>query len=168
MESSTARFEVFFDGQCPLCRREMEMVRRKDKDDLLILTDIAADDFVNAEIPMETLMREIHGRHADGTYVKGVEVFRQIYDRLGFGFLVKPSRLPILRPLLDGVYRLFAYFRYKHAMHRMRNARCGTDTCQVSGSSSPSGENEARNTTTSLNQSIPLASDSVAQQQGNL
>ncbi len=32
MPSTNDQFEVFYDGKCPLCRREIEMVRRKDKE----------------------------------------------------------------------------------------------------------------------------------------
>lgn len=121
---NSMRFEVFFDGQCPLCRREIEMIRRKDKRNRLILTDIAAAGFEPTDIPLSELMAQIHGRHPDGTYVKGVEVFRQIYSRIGFEFFVKLSRLPLVGNLLDVAYHLFAKIRYWSAKRRMN--RCET------------------------------------------
>ena len=125
-------FEVFYDGQCPLCKREIDMVRRKDKHGRLKLTDIAAADFQpDAGKSLQELMKEIHGRNANGQFVNGVDVFREIYSRLGFGWLVKVSRLPILRNMLDAGYRLFAYLRFKHASRRMKRAGIDCQQCQI-------------------------------------
>jgi predicted DCC family thiol-disulfide oxidoreductase YuxK len=124
MDPDAGKFEVFFDGQCPLCRREIDMIRRKDKRQALILTDIAAADFQPQGRSLDQLMREIHGRTPGGEYVTGVEVFRQIYQRIGFEKLVYPTRLPVIRQLLGLGYRFFAYLRYHHAARRMRKANC--------------------------------------------
>ena len=117
-------FEVFFDGKCPLCLREINMIRRKDRRKRLTLTDIADPEFEPSDVPLSELMAEIHGRNPDGSYVKGVEVFRQIYSRIGFGFVVKLSRLPLVGKALDFAYYLFAKIRYWSAKRRM--ARCDT------------------------------------------
>ncbi len=137
MDLEAGKFEVFFDGQCPLCRREIDMIRRKDKHQALLLTDIAAADFQPQGRSLDQLMREIHGRTPDGEYVTGVEVFRQIYQRIGFGRLVTPTRLPVIRQVLDLFYRFFAYLRYHHAARRMRKANCsvGTSVCERPGDS---------------------------------
>ena len=125
-------FEVFYDGQCPLCKREIDMVRRKDKHDRLKLTDIAASDFQKvAGKDLPELMKEIHGRDVNGEFVTGVDVFREIYSRLGFGWLVKVSRLPVLRQILDVGYRVFAYLRFKHASRRMKRAGIDCQQCQI-------------------------------------
>lgn len=124
LKKSTHEFEVFFDGDCPLCRREIGMIRRKDKVGRLLLTDISDARFVPSDRTMVELMKEIHGRHLDGSYVTGVEVFRQIYRRLGFGFLVSPSRLPVISHFLQFAYTVFAKLRFWAALRRMRNARC--------------------------------------------
>lgn len=124
--NATAPFEVFYDSHCPMCKSEIEMIRRKDKQSQLKLTDISAEDF-NASSTgrtLDELMREIHGRYADGTIVIGVEVFREIYGRLGFGFLVKPTRWPIIRWPMDLGYRLFAGFRYRAALKRYNKGSC--------------------------------------------
>ena len=137
MTISSGKFEVYFDGQCPLCKREIEMIRRHDRSQSLKLTDIAAPEFISDDFPLETLMREIHGRMPDGKYVTGVEVFREIYRRMGFSRIVWSTRLPVVRQLLDIFYRVFAFLRFKHAMHRMKKAgsevlpdRCESGSCQ--------------------------------------
>jgi predicted DCC family thiol-disulfide oxidoreductase YuxK len=118
---SDSRFEVFFDGGCPLCKREIDMIRRKDKRQQLLLTDISAEDFrPPTELSLDQLMRSIHGKMPTGEYVVGVEVFRQIYRRLGFRKTVNFSKVAGIGFLLNAGYFAFAKLRYWHAMHRAR------------------------------------------------
>ncbi len=121
-----APFEVFYDEDCPLCRREIEMIRKKDRINRLSLTDISADNFDAAKTgkTLDELMREIHGRYADGTIVVGVDVFREIYSRIGFGFLVGPSRVWGLRWAIDRFYDFFAALRYRSALKRLNKRVC--------------------------------------------
>jgi len=119
--------EVFFDGACPLCRREIAMLRRWDRHQRIRCTDIAASDF-HAEAlgqSQNALMAEIHGRLPDGTWIKGVEVFRRLYAAVGFGPLVFLTRLPVLSQILDLGYRLFARNRLK------LTGRCTAETCSL-------------------------------------
>ena len=109
------------------------MIRRKDRQNRLILTDIADENFVPADFSLTQLMKEIHGRRSDGSYVKGVEVFREIYERIGFGIFVKPTRLPVVRQLLDWAYQVFAKIRYSGAKRRMKknSGGCESGACNL-------------------------------------
>jgi predicted DCC family thiol-disulfide oxidoreductase YuxK len=70
----------------------------------------AASDF---GVGWDEFMSEIHGRLPDGTWVRGVEVFRQLYSAVGWTPVVWLSRLPIVAGLLDRAYRLFARNRLR-------------------------------------------------------
>jgi predicted DCC family thiol-disulfide oxidoreductase YuxK len=111
-KDSTAAYavEVLFDGECPLCMREIALLRRLDKKRRIRFTDIAAPAFDASVYGLthERVMARIHGRLADGRVVEGVEVFRRLYDAVGFGLLVSFTRLPLVAPLLDAAYRWFA------------------------------------------------------------
>ena len=79
--------EVFYDGACPLCVREIRLLRRLDRRRGRIrFTDIAAEGFEPGSVglTMDTLMARIYGRLPDGTLVEGVEVFRRLYAAVGF------------------------------------------------------------------------------------
>ena len=95
--------EVFFDGDCPLCRKEIAMLRRLDRRDRIRFTDIAASDFSAAALGTthEALMAEIHGRLPGGEWIQGVEVFRRLYAAVGFGPLVALTRVPGASHLLS-------------------------------------------------------------------
>ena len=42
---STDQFQVFFDGDCPLCRREIDWLRKRDRHHQIDFVDIAAPSF---------------------------------------------------------------------------------------------------------------------------
>ena len=130
-KSKEGRFEIFFDGQCPLCKREIDLVRWMDrKSQNLLLTDIAAPDFSAPSVgkTLDELHREIHGRSPDGTWFVGVDVFRQMYHRVGLGPLVGLSGLPVIRHGLDFGYRVFAKWRYRSAMKRLEQSSVECET----------------------------------------
>lgn len=107
--------EVFFDGDCPLCMREIRMLRTRDLAQRIQFTDIAAPEF-DAQaygVTQAELMARIRGRLPDGTWLEGVEVFRQLWGAVGFRRLVALSRLPLISHALRGAYHLFARNRLR-------------------------------------------------------
>lgn len=124
--------EVFFDGACPLCLREIKLIRWMDRKRRIRFTDISTADFASNEFgkTLDDFMNEIHGRlpnedGSPGEWIIGVEVFRRLYCAVGFGLLVWPTRLPGISHLLDFGYRVFA-------KNRLRlTGRCTTETCDI-------------------------------------
>ena len=117
--------EVFYDGECPLCKREIGMLRRLDRRERIRFTDIAEPGF-DAEAlgrSFEDMMARIQGRLQDGTWIEGVEVFRRLYGAVGFGPLVALSRVWGLRQLLDAAYTVFAKNRLRWT-GRCEDGRC--------------------------------------------
>jgi predicted DCC family thiol-disulfide oxidoreductase YuxK len=108
-------FEVFYDGGCRVCRREVRRLRRLDQRQRIRFVDIAAEGFDRSSVGVtwEALMGRIHARLPDGTIVDGVEVFRRLYTAVGFGPLVALTRLPGVAQLLDLGYRWFAKNRLR-------------------------------------------------------
>jgi predicted DCC family thiol-disulfide oxidoreductase YuxK len=135
--------EVFFDGDCPLCVREIGWLRRRDRAGRVRFTDIAAPEFDAAAHGVEhaTLMAQIHARTADGQWVTGVDVFRGLYTAVGFGPVVAITRWPIVAPLLNVAYAWFA-------RNRLRlTGRCSDGTCAVPVAGPPGPGRHASATT---------------------
>lgn len=122
--------EVFFDGDCPLCLREIGLLRRLDRRGRIRFTDIAAPTFSPGDLghDMAWFMDEIRGRLPDGSPVSGVEVFRRLYAAVGLGPVVALTRLPGIAQGLEVAYRLFA-----------RNRLRLTGRCPPSGCALPAG-----------------------------
>jgi predicted DCC family thiol-disulfide oxidoreductase YuxK len=119
--------EIFYDGACPLCRREVALLLGLDRRGSIVFTDIATAEFDASSLGLtqHDLMARIHGRLPDGSLIEGVEVFRRAYQAIGLGPLVVLTRLPGVRQLLDVTYRLFA-------KHRLRwTGRCSAGHCEL-------------------------------------
>ena len=122
--------EVFYDGDCPLCLKEIQFLRWADKRrNRIRFTDIAAPAFDARSTgrTMDELMDRIHGRLPTGQLIEGVEVFRQLYSAIGLGWIVAFTRLSGLRWLLDVAYRFFARNRLKWTGRCTPEAGCVID-----------------------------------------
>lgn len=119
--------EMFYDGDCPLCVRETNLLRKMDGRGRILFTNIA-DPAFSAEAhgkTLDELMAQMHARLPDDTWITGVEVFRRLYAAVGFGRVMWLTRLPGVSHLLDLGYRLFA-------ANRLRlTGRCHNGLCKV-------------------------------------
>lgn len=116
--------QVFFDGACPLCSREMAALARRDRRGRIEFIDIAAPGFEAAAWGPEPsqFMAAMHVRLPDGRWAIGADAFRHVYGLLGFGWIVALTRVPGIRQAVDAGYRVFA-----------RNRTRLTGRCSVDG-----------------------------------
>lgn len=123
---------VYYDASCRLCSAEIEAMKSRDAGDRLRLADCSAEAFVAPEgVSREELMSRIHARDANGTWLRGIDVFAEVYEAAGFRRLARIYRSRALRPLLDRAYPWIADNRQalsKLGLARMfgapRNAQC--------------------------------------------
>jgi predicted DCC family thiol-disulfide oxidoreductase YuxK len=118
MSARADAFEIalLYDGECPLCAREIAGLRRLDRGrGRLRFVDIAAPGFDASRYgrTRAELMARIHGALPDGRLVEGMEVFRRAYAAVGLGWLLAPTRWPGLRRVADAAYRWFARNRLR-------------------------------------------------------
>ena len=121
---------MLIDGDCPLCSREVAWLSRRDRQGRLRFVDITADEFDPAEYgkTIDELMGSIHAVTPERETVTGVEVFRRAYRAVGLGWLVAPTAWPVLRPIFDQLYRIFARIRPRL---QPRSKGCETGRCRV-------------------------------------
>ena len=89
------QIELLYDGECPLCVREVNFLKKQDAGrGFVSFVDIAEDGYnpeAHGGIDCETAMGRIHAVLPDGTTVKNVEVFRRIYEILGMGWILSAT-----------------------------------------------------------------------------
>jgi len=110
------QIRVLYDGECPLCSKEIRFLERRDRGRGRIQFEDIADPAFDPAIyglDAQRLMARIHAVLPDGSVKEGVEVFRRAYAAVGLGWLVAPTRWPGLRQLADWAYRVFARNRLR-------------------------------------------------------
>ena len=122
---------LLYDHACPFCRREALWLKRRDRNDALVLQDISSNEFDASRygLTQEIVDGTIHALLPDGRVVTGMEVFRQIYAAVGLGWVMAPTGWPLLRPIFDAAYRLFA--RYRVRLGGLTGGDCETDRCRT-------------------------------------
>ncbi|MEM8828497.1 MAG: DUF393 domain-containing protein [Cyanobacteria bacterium P01_G01_bin.19] len=111
------KVKLLYDGECPLCVREVNFLTKKDRNRGIIkfvdIADLNYEPQDNADIDFATAMGRIHAILPDGTVIKNVEVFRKVYEELGMGWVYAITKLPILGAIADGLYAIWADWRLK-------------------------------------------------------
>ena len=117
---------VFFDGACPLCRREIAHYRRLDRAQRLRWVDAATEAEILAVhgLDLDRAMAELHVLDGNGGWHRGVDAFLVIWSRLpAYRWLARLVSALRLRAPLGFVYRHFAAWRYRR--------RCGMGACTI-------------------------------------
>ena len=116
---SKPELTLLYDGGCPLCLREVSFLRRRDlsrnpQQPRLAFVDIDAADYDPSRhggISYREAMGRIHAIQADGRVLRDVAVFRSAYQLIGLGWLYAPTAWPLIGPIADGLYGLWARWR---------------------------------------------------------
>jgi predicted DCC family thiol-disulfide oxidoreductase YuxK len=122
---------LLFDGDYPLCTREIAWLRLRDAAGSLAFADIAAPAFDPSRYgrTREQLMAAMHAVRPDGALLVGADVFREAWSLVGLRWLVAPSRWPLLRRVVDAGYRVFA--RHRVRLGRLFGRRCDEGRCTL-------------------------------------
>ena len=108
----TGMLTVWFDGACPLCRREIALIRRLDRRGRIHFVDVA-DAGSQAACPIDrtALLARFHAREG-GRLLSGAEAFAAMWRAIP---LLRPlgelARLPPVLALLEVAYRGFLKVR---------------------------------------------------------
>lgn len=106
---------VWYDGACPLCRREIALMRRLDHRGAIDFVDVAQP-MVACPLDRATLLARFHARE-DGTVLSGAAAFAAMWRAIP---LLRPlglaARSPAVLWLLERGYR--AFLRRRPALQR--------------------------------------------------
>ena len=102
---------MWFDGGCPLCRREISLIRRLDSRDAIQFVDVASD---QGDCPLDRaeLLARFHAREDGGPLLSGAAAFAAMWIYIPllrpFGLLARGG--PALW-ILERLYVLFLRVR---------------------------------------------------------
>ncbi|KAK2388716.1 putative thiol-disulfide oxidoreductase DCC [Trifolium repens] len=109
------KIKMLYDGDCPLCMREVNMLRERNKSyGTIKFVDIGSDDYSpqeNQGLDYQTAMGRIHAILSDGTVVTDVEAFRRLYEEVGLGWVYAVTKYEPIAKIADSVYAVWAKYR---------------------------------------------------------
>jgi predicted DCC family thiol-disulfide oxidoreductase YuxK len=115
---------VFYDGGCPLCRREIAHYQRIVEDGQIQWIDIMDNgDALQAHgLTWRQAMQRIHVQDSDGCMVSGTAAFAALWRHIPrYRFLAGLVTLPGIHWIVEQVYTVFARRRYR--------SRCSDQVC---------------------------------------
>jgi predicted DCC family thiol-disulfide oxidoreductase YuxK len=111
------KIKLLYDGECPLCLREVNFLRKQDAGrGLVAFVDIADENYTpeaHGGVDFETAMGRIHAVMPDGKVIQNVEVFRRVYETLGMGWVYAITKLPVIGAFADMLYGIWADWRLR-------------------------------------------------------
>ena len=108
---------VWFDGGCPLCRREIALMRRLDRVKRIAFVDVSTGAPSDCPASRDALLNRFHAREGD-RMLSGAAAFAAMWRAIP---LLRPlgeaARFPPLLALLELAYR--GFLRIRPALQRL-------------------------------------------------
>jgi len=103
---------LFYDGRCGLCAGEIQRLARLQQG-TLALQDIHALEDETGLPEHDVLLQTLHLRTADGHWLIGADANVAAWQHTRHGWLWRWLRWPLVRVIVDAVYRPWARWRYR-------------------------------------------------------
>lgn len=115
-----ARVVVFYDGGCPVCRREIAHYRQLDRLGRVDWHDISTQAEVLEDVGLgyDEAMRRFHVVDAEGVLRSGAEAFIVVWQQLpGWRWLARTVRMLRMTSALEWGYGHWAERRWRRLQH---------------------------------------------------
>lgn len=111
--TKVTKLTVFYDSYCPLCMIEMRHLSKRNTTNNIVFEDINDSDFDQRypELDFQKLYARIHGLTNTGELITGLDVTYHAWRLVGQGWIYAPLRWPIVKPIADRAYNVFARHR---------------------------------------------------------
>ena len=108
--------KCLYDGECPLCMKEINFLKKRDVNNNIEWIDISLDDYddkLHENIDYKTGMESMHVIDNKGNIKKGIFAFKPMYDQVGLGFLWTFTKIPIISNISSFAYDQWAKYRMR-------------------------------------------------------
>ena len=129
------KLTIFFDGGCPLCKREVDFLQSRNQKGYLSFIDINTSDFyldLKYGITYKQAMERIHALKSDGSVIKDIKVFQEAYTLIGLGWIYTPTKFPIFDKFIEFIYGIWAKYRLKLTFRPSIEKLCTEKGCELS------------------------------------
>ena len=107
-----SKLKVFFDGGCPLCRREIGVYKRLDRGKKIEWTDVSTQLPDEIAIDRKTLLKRFHVQSVDGVIYSGAEAFFKLWKEMpGWKWLGKLGNYGLVVKFAEMLYIQFLKVR---------------------------------------------------------
>ncbi len=106
---------LYYDGQCPLCSKEIKLLRTIQRGGLAFEDIHQLKDYT--EESREKMLKMLHLRDSDGNWYIGADATVMAWSFTRFGGLFKPLRWPVIGSIVDVFYSAWARRRYYKLYH---------------------------------------------------
>lgn len=106
LQESKKALTLLYDGECPLCKREICMLKKRDTTTDFV--DISEKNFHTPKISYNEAMNEIHAIDDKGNILVGIPAFAAVYARSQLLITSTLFRIPFIKFMITPIYALFA------------------------------------------------------------
>ncbi|XP_051948082.1 uncharacterized protein LOC127619267 [Xyrauchen texanus] len=115
---SSENIRVLYDGECPICVKEIRFLQflQRNRADKVHFVDISLPEYDGNKyecVSYEMAMDEMTVIDKNNKIHRGVPAFTVMYSAVGLDWLGWFISLPLIRPLMDRAYDVFARNRLK-------------------------------------------------------
>lgn len=111
------KLTIWYDGSCPLCSREIKLMKRLDRRGAIDFVDLAASDGADCPVDRAELLSRLHACE-NGVLLSGAGAFAAMWRAIP---LLRPigllARIPPVLNLLERVY--LAYPKVRPRLRRL-------------------------------------------------
>ena len=110
--SDKSKTEVYFDGACPLCRREISLYRKLDKEGVVSWVDVANSNPTVSGLTKDELLKRFHIKNKEGVILSGARAFFDLWKELpGWKWLGRLGKYSFIVNMAEIMYIGFLRFR---------------------------------------------------------
>lgn len=111
---SKTDLKLLYDGECPICKREICILQKKNSRTSVKFIDISSKEFSPPDynnIDYKTAMSQIHAIDDKGNLLVGLPAFAAVYAHCQLLVTSTLLRIPFIKIILEPLYKLFAQKR---------------------------------------------------------
>ncbi len=110
-EVTSSKLKVWFDGACPLCQREIALMRRLDRNGAIDFVDVSEDADPSCPVDQSELLARFHAEE-DGEVLSGAAAFAAMWRAIpGLRTLGLIARNQTVLAVLEWLYVRFLKVR---------------------------------------------------------